>query len=228
MERRVNNPAMTTSPPMNAMRAQSIAGTHVTTPSRTTKAPTGRACTPHPPPVPVPSPCCSPLGPKPVPTPSPPPPPPATIAAGITSTPSRSIGSPNTRFTVMLSLACESSVCTSMFGLRRFIGVGLSLGDSARGCRRRSAACVVLVGPFLRRRVCPSSGGAEHAGDLGLEVGDGPTAVVALDLVVDFERPYVLDSRTTHLERLAAHPTCLWRREVAHQLGDVDGTGLVE
>jgi hypothetical protein len=46
----------------------------------------------------------------------PPPPPPATFAAGIISTPSRSIGSPYTRFTVSASRA-PVSISSTFIGL---------------------------------------------------------------------------------------------------------------
>src|SRR5205085_2667275 len=48
------------------------------------------------------------------PSPPPPPPPPATEAAGMIAIPSRSYGSPNTRLTVIASLACATTSLTSM------------------------------------------------------------------------------------------------------------------
>ncbi|MCT2581601.1 hypothetical protein [Actinophytocola gossypii] len=62
----------------------STAGTHRTSPSFTTNAPTGLATSPRPPPSPR-RPALS--------RPAPPPPPPTTRAAGITATPSFSYGS---------------------------------------------------------------------------------------------------------------------------------------
>src|SRR5262245_61285138 len=71
-----------------------------------TKAPTGRALTPNPLPEPLPVPSG--------PSPSPPPAPPWTLAAGITVSPFFSNGSPNTRLTVIVSLACVMTSLTSI------------------------------------------------------------------------------------------------------------------
>ena len=84
----------TTWPP-RAIRVTSSAGRQLSSPSRMTNAPTGRAVTPKPLPDPLPWPCGS--------SPLPPPAPPWTRAAGMTVTPSFSYGSPNTRLTVMAS-----------------------------------------------------------------------------------------------------------------------------
>ena len=87
--RNVKNPMMATSWPPSTIRVTSIAGRQVTSPSRTTNAPTGRAPTPKPAPEPE-----SVFSPSAVLSPPPPPPPPPIAAAGMIRTPSRSIGSP--------------------------------------------------------------------------------------------------------------------------------------
>src|SRR5437763_12444479 len=75
----------------------STAGTQLTSPSRITNAPVGRATRPNPAP--------SRTGSMPLSSSAPPPPPPNTVAAGMTTTPSRSTGSPYTRLAEIRSCA---------------------------------------------------------------------------------------------------------------------------
>src|SRR6266511_3440348 len=106
MRRSVSRATTATTWAPRTIRVTSTAGRQVISPSRMTNAPTGRALMPKPPPEPDPVPSgLSPL---------PPPPPPCTLATGITVSPFRSYGSPNTRFTVSVSRACAMTSCTCM------------------------------------------------------------------------------------------------------------------
>src|SRR5262245_24096247 len=107
-----------TSPRTNVkamMRFTSTAGCQPTSPSLITYTPTGLA------PRPKPAPPLSSLSP-------PPPPPPPTFAAGMTVTPSVSIGSPNTRLTEIASRApCSSSSTLGMSYLPLKSGLRFSM-----------------------------------------------------------------------------------------------------
>src|SRR5215211_7995175 len=137
----------------------------------------------------------------------------------MTSTPSRSIGVPYTRCTVMVSVARARISWMSMSPpVRR----------STRRCGRRRAPRAVLLLPFLRRRVGAMRRGAEQPRQLSAHVGDRPAAVVALDQVAPLERSEVLDAPAAHLECLTADPLRVRRGEIRRELRHVDGALMVE